>query len=235
VLVPALVAIAALGAACKPRPGASCRTDGREACAASSLALVCREGTWKEMPCRGKDGCRQRDGEVACDQTFAESGDLCADEGKAVCTPDTRSALECRSGKWTLRDKCLGPKGCSTDATYVHCDNSVGNAGDPCGQNDDHACALDAKSMLVCRSDRWELASHCRGANGCRSGGDDITCDQSLAEVDDPCAHEGNPACSTDLRALLACKGGKMAVEETCRKTCDVKGTGAHSGTVGCK
>ena len=230
----AVLAVAAL-AGCKPKVGAKCKTDGKEICNDKATALVCHDGAWTEMACRGSKGCSAAGGDVDCDQSVASPGDLCLDDGKAVCTPDGKSALECKASKWTLNDKCLGPKGCTTDAQFVHCDNSLANIGDPCGQPDDHACALDNKSMLACKNEKWELQSHCRGQKACRVDGDDVSCDESLAVLGDPCNSEGGAACSADLKAVLECKGGKMALDENCKKGCEVKPTGDHSGTVGCK
>lgn len=231
----AVVAVAASLIGCKPKAGAKCKTDGREVCADKTTALVCKSGAWTPMACRGTKGCDSSGGDTDCDQSVAQADDLCVDDEKAVCTPDNKAALECKGGKWTLKDRCLGPKGCTTDAQFVHCDNSLANIGDPCGQADDHACALDQKSMLVCKADKWELQSHCRGAKACRMDGDDVTCDESVAAVGDPCGTEGGAACSADMKAVLECKGGKMALDENCKKGCDVKTTSEHSGTVGCK
>ena len=41
---------------CKPKAGASCKIETKEVCVDDKEALVCHDGKWEEMTCRGPDG-----------------------------------------------------------------------------------------------------------------------------------------------------------------------------------
>src|SRR5687768_8833320 len=101
---PVFVVVAAgvvLLGGCPPAEGGSCDTDRYE-CVGTALALECRSGTWREIPCRGPEGCLDQDGFIHCDVEGSRVGDACGDghEGWSVCTPDGKALLECRGGTW---------------------------------------------------------------------------------------------------------------------------------------
>jgi len=62
----------------------------------------------------------------------------------------------------------------------------------------------------------------CRGMHGCRKQFDKIECDDTLANLGDPCDTEGDISCSVDKTALLTCKGSKMTHTKNCRGGCSV-------------
>jgi hypothetical protein len=98
-----LVAVSVVGslllAGCGQSAGDSCEGSGF-VCQEDALALECRGGTWREVPCRGPLGCRETDDSVRCDTLNNRAGDACASsaEGKGLCTPDGLGVLECRQG-----------------------------------------------------------------------------------------------------------------------------------------
>jgi hypothetical protein len=55
-------------------------------------------------------------------------------------------------------------------------------------------------------------------SGGCRVSGSAVTCDNSIAELNDGCAQVGDLACTGDHKNALECgKDNKFAVTETCK------------------
>ena len=61
--------------------------------------MECRDGTWRELPCRGPLGCSVADQQVDCDVSRNRVQDACAEslEGYSICPAGT-ALLECRGG-----------------------------------------------------------------------------------------------------------------------------------------
>src|ERR1700760_2018637 len=78
-----------------------------------------------------------------------------------------------------------------------------GKPGDDC--TDTPGSCADKTSHLVCSGGKYVLET-CKGPNGCN---DDktLTCDNSKADVNDGCAHDGARACSSDGSKELRCRG----------------------------
>jgi hypothetical protein len=126
---------------------------------------------------------------------------------------------------------CLGERNCVMEQKKVTCDNSIANTGDACREEDDYACSPDKKVAVVCRSGKFTVASNCKGKNGCRVTGDKNTgfkveCDDSIANIGDPCDKEGHFACAPDEKQIVKCVGKKFAADDKCKKQekCAVKG-----------
>jgi hypothetical protein len=88
--------------------------------------------------------------------------------------------------------------------------------GDSC--SDTPGSCSDKASHLVCVGGKY-VAETCKGPLGCT---DDkaLVCDNSKADVGDGCGHEGARACSADGAKELRCRGGKFAIEWSCRNSC---------------
>ena len=58
----------------------------------------------------------------------------------------------------------------------------------------------------------------CKGPNACRAtvGGKNLTCDTTLADLNDPC-NIADDACSTDRKVELRCQAGHFAIIATCK------------------
>jgi hypothetical protein len=86
-------------AACGQSAGDNCEGAGF-VCQEEALALECRGGVWREIPCRGPLGCRETDDAVRCDVSGNRDGDACASsaEGRGLCRSDKKAVLECRQG-----------------------------------------------------------------------------------------------------------------------------------------
>lgn len=153
-------------------------------------------------------------------------GEACKTEGEAECSKDNTIMFSCAKGKWD-QAVCRGPKACQVLGTTVMCDETVANAGDPCGTPDgDHfSCSLDGKSQLQCVGGAWKVVSQCGGPEGCKANTAVVKCDDSVASVGDLCNDENDAACSVDSKAILECKGGKFAEAERCKTgACKVTG-----------
>ena len=209
--------------------GDACSTDdeGKGTCTADAKsALECSGGKYDVMPCKGPKGCQLDGGTWTCDTSVADEGDRCSGSGSA-CATDGKRLLGCVGGKFAPKWACRGPLGCrDTGGGQLSCDYSIAEIGDACG-SEGAACTADRKQMLECKDGKFSLRSHCRGPEGCKDAGAELTCDQSLAEVGDPC-DTGDAACRVDGRAFLECRDGKLAVIQGCR--CIVDGA-----TVGCR
>lgn len=118
-----LVAVSVVGslllAGCGQKAGDSCEGSGFT-CQEDVLALECRGGVLREVPCRGPLGCRETDEAVRCDTSNNRAGDACASsaEGKGVCSPDGSAILECREGVLEQTATCSS---CSVNGDQVVC------------------------------------------------------------------------------------------------------------------
>jgi hypothetical protein len=226
-----LVALAALATGCRPKAGASCKIETKEVCLDEKEALACHDGTWEAMKCRGPSGCTKSGNEHICDQAVADENDVCNLANDFVCTADKKGMLECQKNRWSFVQSCLGERGCVMEQKKVTCDNSIANVGDACREEDDYACAPDMKAAVVCRAGKFETASPCKGDKGCRVTGDKATgfkveCDDSIANVGDPCEREGHYACAPDERSIVRCKDKRFVQDDKCRgkEKCQVRG-----------
>ncbi|MBZ4416364.1 hypothetical protein [Myxococcus sp. RHSTA-1-4] len=106
-------------AGCGQSAGDSCEGSGF-VCQEDVLALECRGGVWREVPCRGPLGCRETDDAVRCDTTNNRAGDACASsaEGKGLCRADGLAVLECRQGVLEETATCSS---CSVTNEQVTC------------------------------------------------------------------------------------------------------------------
>lgn len=76
--------------------------------------------------------------------------------------------------------------------------------------------------MLRCRDGALAPYVECHGPAGCTSEGTSHHCDQSIADVGDPCGVE--LACRRDGRARLVCRDGAFAHERACPGGCTSEG-----------
>lgn len=212
---------------CKAVPGSRCERDEAR-CLDSSRGLVCDDGLFVEVPCRGKGGCATIGEKTSCDISRNQLGDRCgkADEGAALCAGD-KAMLACHSGKFESVS-CLGPKGCELVNGQPNCDQSIAEAGDGCRQENAKACSSDGERVLSCRAGRMAELYVCRGEKRCTAQGGKLSCDQTLARIGDACDKglSGHVACSLDHKALLKCEGERFAASENCKRaaSCVVSG-----------
>jgi len=211
--------------ACRPKAGATCKTEGDRACADEKTELVCQSGAWAAFPCA--KGCRKQGDGIFCDVGLANAGDPCPkeDEQRKTCTPDHQSRLTCTGGKYVAR-KCVGV-GCAIDDDgKITCELGEPEIGTPCDPDKDRAtCGVDRKSQIHCTAEhRWAVERICRGPSGCQKLAidDPLTCDITFAEVGDACRIEeqSRTTCSVDKKATLGCSDGKWKIESTCTKPC---------------
>jgi hypothetical protein len=90
-------------------------------------------------------------------------------------------------------------------------------AGDPC-TGTPGSCS-DKKGHLVCVNKTYVLET-CKGAGGCNDEGKSVVCDNTIAKLDDGCAHEGARACSEDGTKELRCRSSKFVAEWSCKGGC---------------
>ncbi len=134
----------------------------------------------------------------------------------AVCI-DKTSALFCVDGLYAGM-ACRGDRGCAQRDTLVECDESVANEHDVCNAPDSIACSTDRKEALRCTNNRFVLDETCKGPTGCKlDPSQRISCDNDIADVNDPCHFAGDFACTTDKSLVLKCEANKMTPLNTCR------------------
>lgn len=234
----AVVAVALVTvSACKPQEGKSCRAEARETCTDKTSALVCHGAKWERMECRGPAGCQKVGSEAQCDQSLAAENEVCNLPDDVVCAPDHRAMLECKSNRWVRSASCLGAGGCAVAGKKVKCDNSVAMLGEPCSHAKDYACSADHKVELLCKDGKFAVSATCRGPKGCAvvegaTGSGDpqgrrITCDDTRAQLNDPCNKAQSYTCDMDGKAIYVCQGGHYVLDEACkgRLNCRVLGT----------
>jgi len=142
-------------------------------------------------------------------------GDKCSGAGLPTCS-DPATALICLNGTVTALP-CRGPKACTSTTSQVSCDNALALAGDSCDQPGDVACSVDHKAALECQNGKFAVAETCKGVRACQVEGNDISCDDDVADLGDPCHTEATYACSTDKLTALKCVNKKFQVLNTCR------------------
>ena len=141
----------------------------------------------------------------------------------AVCT-DKASALFCADGTYTAMT-CRGDRGCAQNGAVIECDESVASEQDACNAPDAIACTPDHKEALRCSNKKFIVDETCKGPTGCKiEGAQKISCDNDIADVNDPCHFIGDYACTTDKSLVLKCEGNKMTPYNTCRgpKQCKI-------------
>jgi hypothetical protein len=214
-----LVMLGTLALACKPRPGSSCDR-GEARCLAGDTQLACHAGKMIEVPCRGPNGCQVTEKGVACDISKNVAGDPCtdADENVGTCSEDGKTKIVCRGGKYHA-EPCRGRDGCKLIEGRASCDTSLMEEGEACLQEGSQACSTDNTTFLVCTKGKMEVKLRCRGASGCQFLDRKLTCDLSVAALDDPCDEkmEGKNACALDKKQIVVCKAAKFTSDTVCK------------------
>lgn len=131
--------------------------------------------------CLGDRGCAMEQHKVTCDNSIANAGDGCKEEEDYACTPDHKSAVVCKSGKFTLASNCKGKNACKVTGDKaagfkVECDDSIAAAGDPCDKENHFACASDEKTILKCVGKKFTVEDKCRAKEKCGVRGELVGC-----------------------------------------------------------
>ena len=210
--------------------------------------------------CRGPRGCALEDARVACDDSVADEGDLCARVGEVACSLDHGQALVCRpspgitvaAGAFAAAYACPGGKGCVVRDGALECDGSPAQAGDACEYPGEIACTPEREAAVKCGSDhRFASYSSCRGVEKCAVRDGAAVCDASVAFAGDACVSPGELVCTLDgaaalqcsadhtFRAYAGCRGPRQCSGRGTKLACDdsilVAGEPcAHEGRVTC-
>jgi hypothetical protein len=166
-------------------------------------------------------------------------GGSCQSNGKFQCS-DTLNAFLCQNGV-IVSMPCRGPRGCQGQGTASTCDDDLAQEGDACQQtlNENYSCSLDHSKELLCKDGKFQTASTCKGPKKCSvttSGASTtIKCDDSMADVGDPCVVEpgdANYGCSIDKKIEVQCDAAssKFVASNGCRgpKGCWVESELVH-------
>lgn len=105
---------------------------------------------------------------------------------------------------------CRGPHGCQGTGAGSTCDDDLAQEGDTCQPmlDGNYSCGLDLGRELLCKDGQFKTVSTCRGPKKCTIAGGTIACDDSLAELGDPClveAGDRNFGCSVDRKTEVRC------------------------------
>lgn len=142
-------------------------------------------------------------------------GGSCKIELKETCSSD-KQALACHDGRWDLL-ACRGSGGCSKAGRQDVCDQSAATEKDTCNLASDFVCTDDKKAMLECKANKWTSVQTCLGARGCTMEAKKVNCDNTVANVGDPCREENDFACAPDGKTAVVCRGGKFTASSVCR------------------
>lgn len=133
--------------------------------------------------------------------------------------------------------KCGGPEGCTKVGDEDQCAQSSVQEKDVCNLASDFTCRADGAALMTCTNNRWAFAQGCAGDRKCSIEGKKVTCDNSLAKLDDVCREENDYACAVpDLKSALVCRGGKFVLASHCKgpKACRITGEKATGFKVEC-
>lgn len=152
--------------------GEYCADEGKPECSGDKKAMIkCENNRWKQLEeCKGKLGCVANAMGAKCDLGASTEGAACTaeNEGNASCTPDAKGLLLCKGGKMNLAAKCKGMHGCRQKGTQIECDETIGDEGDPCDQQEydgKYACATDKKTRLVCKGGKFVKDKTCKSCS----------------------------------------------------------------------
>jgi hypothetical protein len=208
----------------RPSPGGKCSTPGKALCMDTGTALLCKGGSFVNIPCKGPKGCVPlgRSGDIECDDDLAAEGDNCMGylNENYACSTDHTKALVCKADKFQLWGNCRGPKSCQIHANTVECDRTLQEAGDPCNIPNNYACSADHKLMLKCTDDKFVSDNSCRGPKACAHNEllHRVDCDDTIAVEGDPCSDQDEVCCAVDGKSRLICKSHKYVVDKNCRR-----------------
>lgn len=221
-----LVALFALGAACKAKVGGKC-SGAAAACIDKTSALFCLDDTYTAVTCRGEKGCAQNGSVVDCDESLASEQDPCNAPDAIACSLDHKEALRCANKRFILDETCKGPTGCKVDASQkISCDNDIADVNDPCHFIGDYACTTDRSLVLRCDANKMTPLNSCRGPRQCRivtvpkQEKVEFFCDDSVAQDGDVCDTNGEEACSMDKKGIFVCRGNKFGSLRACVGGC---------------
>ena len=162
------------------RAGDPCSSadEGAASCVGPQRMVVCRDGKYRFVDCRGAQGCANEAGRALCDTSVAEDGDQCSKEASKACSKDGTRVLSCQAGAMRRLYFCRGEEGCAASAGKVNCDMSVAAKDDDCDakMQDKNACSADGKSILVCKQGRFVIDEPCKAGTGCSTEGGGISC-----------------------------------------------------------
>jgi hypothetical protein len=196
------------GAACghrAPMAGDPCAGPARVRggyCLDAEHVLTCRAFTWHVDACRGPRGCAA----LQCDQSVAEEGDTCGNNGALACSPGRRELLRCTGSTMAIAQTCRGDRGCyrETPDSDPLCDVGPAEVGDAC-EVEGARCGVDGKSVIGCgpTSRHYALQKSCKGPKGCfqfsafataeqqrekdHCSIGAVACDVSVGDVGEPC------------------------------------------------
>jgi hypothetical protein len=166
----------------KNRPGDACSSDdeGAALCAGPKQMIACRGGQYRLVSCHGPKGCTGESGYALCDQSVAELGDACKDDGKKACAADGKSVLVCRADKMERLFWCRGERGCSSAGGKLDCDLSLAIVGDPCDPTMEGSvsCSEDGSSTLVCKARQFAHDQACAPKTRCVAQGTTTRCEK---------------------------------------------------------
>ncbi len=148
------------------------------------------------------------------DKLGTHEGDPCSDN-LAVCRgPEV--ALVCHDGKY-VETPCRGPDGCRVRGAELTCDFTNDTESDRCPHEwEDQGRCIGSAGFVACRGGHYARFD-CRGAKGCVTEGEKVSCDMSVVVEGDRCSDEGAVSCTKDAKTLLTCKKGKMSSPSPCR------------------
>jgi hypothetical protein len=187
---------------CKWKAGMKCT--GGAKCMDKTTALWCIEGVMQPVTCAGPQGCIEENKEVRCLQLVGETGAPCISTIGHVCSTDHQSWLECAAGRWVVKAKCGGAKGCYLREDTKLCDMSEGEPGDPC-IGSGAGCSHDHTTFLLCKDGTYVAQSRCGGPLACYRTDEEknVHCDKSIALPEDSC--DEGAACTPDGTTFLHC------------------------------
>src|SRR5579863_10454713 len=190
--------------ACKGKAGQDC-TDTPGSCNDKTAHVVCVNKKYVLETCKGQGGCNDDGNTLVCDNSKADVGDGCGNDGARACSLDGKTELRCRDHKMAIEWSCRG--GCTLDANNNPKCIPTGEVGDTC-RPDSIVCDGAQKTQLSCVSGKLVVTRTCHGERGCETPpGGGVRCDRTVALEDEVCTEPDTGACDTTHKNVLFCEG----------------------------
>ncbi len=149
--------LAAKGDGCAEQEDLACSTDKKS-------ELRCRGNKFTvASSCRGPTGCFFTGNKLHCDTDVADISDPCEEKDDLACALDKKALYKCDGATYKVESSCKGPKGCLIDGTNVKCDHHMADLNDACHVDGNFSCAMDKKTLLVCKGNKFHKEKACKG------------------------------------------------------------------------
>ena len=115
--------------------------------------------------CRGKNGCKPKDGAAVCDRSVQNPGDPCTPPEEDICSPDGAAVVLC-DGQKMFEKMCLGANHCVKNEKGISCDALQPTEGMACTEKGTVGCQKayekQPAKLLQCNGTKYVVSKSCK-------------------------------------------------------------------------